>query len=252
MTKEIKYKKWIVFLLILLIAGIVYIFNPYKLEYYGYSNKIMAHRVNSIEKLAYAEKFYNGVELDLMFDSATKTFDVNHPPAPSIGLDLKMYVTHIQNKNLKLWLDVKNLSEENASESAKLLQRIITESGITKKNVLVESPEIQLLHYFKAEGFQTSFYLPYFLYKEDEAGLKKTIDSLKLLKQKYRVDGISADVKNYEILNHYFKTDRKFLWDLHQPYSRRQIKHFQDFRKYVKDPAVEIVLVRVALPIGSR
>lgn len=252
MMKEIKFKKLIALLLILSVIGIVYIFNPYKLEHIGHRDKIMAHRVNSLEKLSYTENFYSGVELDLMYDAGKQTFDINHPPTPSIGLDLKTYVTHIQNKNLKLWLDMKNLSEENAAEAAKILHRIITENGIAKKNVLVESPKIQLLHYFKAEGFATSFYLPYFMYEEDEVTLKKTIDSLNTLKLKYAYDGISADVNNYEILKQHFPDDRKFLWDLHQPYSRRQVKHFKEFRKYVKDPTVEIILVRVALPIGSR
>lgn len=250
--KEIKYKKMIILFSAMFFVGIVYILSPYKPEHIGYRNKVFAHRVNSLEKLAYCEKFYSGVELDLMYDAEKQTFDVNHPPVLSIDLDLKTYLSHIKNKELKLWFDVKNLTEKNAKDSAKILNQIVMESGIKKELILVESPEIRLLHFFKAQGFTTSFYLPYFMYEEDEATLNKTIDSLKILKLKYSCDGISADVKNYEILNRYFPNDRKFLWDLHQFYSRRQLKHFKEFRKYVKDPTVEIVLVRVALPVGNR
>lgn len=252
MMKEIKYKRIIKIFFLVILFGIIYILNPYKIEYYGYQNKIMAHRVNSLEKLKYTEKVYGGVELDLVYDETNKVFDINHPPAPSIGLNLETYLSYLSNKDIKLWLDFKNLSVDNADESARLLNHLINKSKLKKENVLVESSEIEFLYLFKEKGFETSFYLPYFLYKQEGLILTKTIDSLKQLKEKYVSDGISADVNNYEILNTYFKNDRKFLWDLHSPYSRNQIQHYFDFRKYISDPTVEIILVKVALPIGNR
>lgn len=247
-----KYKKAIILFLIFSVLGIIYLFSPYKPEYYGYSDKIMAHRVNSIKKLAYAERFYAGVELDLMYNAKKHTFDVNHPPAPSIGLDLETYLSHIRNKELKLWLDIKNISSENAVHASKTLSRLIADSGLNKENILVESTEIQYLYLFKNEGFKTSFYLPYFLYEQNETTLLKTIDSLKSLKSIYTTDGISADVLNYDILDRYFKKDQKFLWALYPAYSRHQIRNYMNFRRYVSDPTVEIILVKVALPIGNR
>lgn len=252
MTKENKHTKIISLLIGLFVLGSIYIFCPYRPEYFGYRNKVLAHRVNSLEKLAFAERFYTGVELDLIYNSDNQSFDVNHPPAPSIGLDLETYLSHIKNKNIKLWLDIKNISKENAADAAQSLSQQITNAGISKKNILVESPEIPYLYLFKEEGFRTSFYLPYFLYKQDEQTLAKTIDSLKSLKKQYCSDGISADVLNYNILNQYFKKDKKFLWAIYPSYSRHQIDNYTNFRKYASDPTVEIILVKVALPIGER
>lgn len=245
-------KKTIIYGILLLFLVLIYIISPFKLEYYGYREKVMAHRVNSLEKLEYTQRFYAGVELDLMYDDHQKAYDVNHPPAPSIDLNLDDYLAEIKNKDLKLWLDMKNITRKNADEASKLLSKLVDKHGLNKEKILVESPEIHLLSYFKNHGFTTSFYLPYYMYRENPKALKNTIDSIKNLQAVYYSDGISADVRNYEILKRYFETDRKFLWDLHQPYSRKQIKHFKNFRTYIKDPTVEIVLVRVSLPIGDR
>ncbi len=252
MMKEIKIKKLIIYGFLMLFLLLIYVFNPYKLEHYGYREKVMAHRVNSLEKLDYSQRFYEGVELDLMYDENKKLYDVNHPPAFSIGLNLDDYLSEIKNKDLKLWLDMKNITKKNVVDAANLLSTLVDKHGLNKKNILVESPEIHLLSHFSDFGFTTSFYLPYYMYKEEPLALESIIDSIKKLQEIYYADGVSADVSNYEILKQHFKNDRKFLWDLHQPYSRRQIAHFKNFRTYIKDPTIEIVLVRVGLPIGNR
>jgi hypothetical protein len=60
--------------------------------------KVWAHRVNSIEKLAQTGALYSGVELDLVFvdEGEAAFFDVNHPPAPSIGLSLDAYLSSVE------------------------------------------------------------------------------------------------------------------------------------------------------------
>ena len=97
-----KNKKKIVFILVLMVAVAVYIFNPYKLEYAGYQSKVWAHRVNSLEKLNYTQKFYQGIELDLVFDSISNTFDVKKKKKKSANLNLDTYFSKINDKALKL------------------------------------------------------------------------------------------------------------------------------------------------------
>ena len=72
---------------------IIYRYNPYRIEFIGYYDKAFAHRVNNIEKLNSSLKFFNGVELDLVFQK--NTLDVNHPPAPSISLSFRDYFNNI-------------------------------------------------------------------------------------------------------------------------------------------------------------
>jgi len=247
-----KNKKKIIFIIVLITAVAVYIFNPYKLEYIGYQSKVWAHRVNSLEKLNYTQKLYQGIELDLVFDSITQTFDVNHPPDPSIKLDLDTYFSNINNKEIRLWLDFKNLSEANAEKATEILDQLTKKHSLKSENILVESTEITCLQDFKNKGFKTSFYLPQLVGLANESKLIPTIDSIKQLLVKYPTAGISCNVNAYEVIKKYFKNEKKYLWHIYKPYSRHQVKNYQDFRKYVSDPTVEAVLIQVALPVGNR
>ncbi len=247
-----KNKKLLILIIVLISAAVVYIFNPYKLEYIGHQPKVWAHRVNSLDKLNYTQKFYSGVELDVVFDSITNTFDVNHPPALSVGLNLDTYFSEITNKEVKLWLDFKNLSEDNAQKSAEVVDRLAKKHGLKNENILIESTEIHNLQIFKSKGFKTSFYLPQLVALANETTLVPTIDSIKQLLVKYPTSGISSNVNAYEVVNKYFKNETKYLWHTYKPYSRHQIKNYRDFRKYVSDATVEAVLIQVALPVGNR
>lgn len=247
-----KNKKKIIFIIVLITAVAIYIFNPYKLEYIGYQSKVWAHRVNSLEKLNYSQKFYQGIELDLVFDSISNTFDVNHPPAKSVNLNLDTYFSLIKDKELKLWLDFKNLSEANAKKSAEILDQLTKKHSLKSENVLVESTEIIYLQSFKTKNFKTSFYLPQLVGLADESKFKPTTDSIKELLVKYPTSGISCNVNAYDVVKEYFKEEKKYLWHIYKPYSRHQVKNYRDFRKYVSDPTVEAVLIQVALPVGNR
>ena len=247
-----KNKKKIVFIIVSIVVVVVYIFNPYKLEYAGYQSKVWAHKVNTLDKLNYTQKFYDGIELDLVFDSINNTFDVNHPPDRSINLDLDVYFSHINNKETKLWLDFKNLSEANAEKSAEILDQLTKKHSLKSENILVESTEINCLQNFKIKGFKTSFYLPQLVGLADESTLAPRIDSIKQLLVKYPTSGISCNVNAYEVVNKYFEEEKKYLWYTYKPYSRHQIKNYRDFRKYVSDPTVDAVLIQVALPVGNR
>ncbi len=247
-----KNKKKIISIIILIAAVVVYIFNPYKLEYAGYQSKVWAHRVNSLEKLNYTQKFYQGIELDLVFDSISNTFDVNHPPTESINLNLDTYFSNINDKDLKLWLDFKNLSEANTEKSSEVLDQLAKKYSLKNENILVESTVMHNLQTFKSKGFRTSFYLPQLVGLTDESKLMPTVDSIKQLLIQYPTTGISCNVNAYEVVSKYFKNEQKFLWHIYKPYSRHQIKNYCDFRKYVSDPTVEAVLIQVALPVGNR
>ncbi len=232
--------------------GLLYLFGPYKLAYIGVGDKVMAHRVNSLEKLTYTSMFYSGVELDLVYHAENQSFDINHPPAKSINLNLDQYFAKIDNKNLKIWLDLKNLNLANASLAANTLDKLVKKHGLNKSLILVESPEVELLPIFAALHFKTSFYLPHQLHAKSENSLNKTIDSIKILLAKHPTTGVSSDVKNYEILQKHLNKTPKYLWDLHSSLSKKHIQNHKNFRRYAKDSSVKIILVKVDLPIGNR
>lgn len=123
--------------------------------------KLWAHRVNTIEKLRLAEQLFAGVEVDLVFEDGR--FDVNHPPAPSIGLDFETYLASLDAPNsLSYWLDLKNLSPENAAGVIERLQTLSRRFGIERERFFVESRFPEPLGTLHQAGLRTSYYLPSF------------------------------------------------------------------------------------------
>ena len=251
MSESKKSKKVIVFMFLIIIF-IVYVVSPYRIEYINYRDKVWAHRVNTINKLKYTQKVYHGIELDLVYNLISNSFDVNHPPSPSINLNLDNYLGEINNKDINIWFDIKNLSEHNVKEASLLLNDLVEKHQFNKQKILIESPQIALLKPFGDKNFKTSFYLPQLYGLESNELLDNRLDSIKLLLSQYPTTAISCNANSYPIISIHFKEKQKYLWNIYNQYSPRQIKKYGDLRKQLADSTVCAVLVKVALPVGSR
>lgn len=51
-----------------------------------FSQKVWAHKTNSLIGLENAANTFVGIELDIVFNSDLNQFEVNHPPDPSVNL----------------------------------------------------------------------------------------------------------------------------------------------------------------------
>jgi heptose-I-phosphate ethanolaminephosphotransferase len=125
--------------------------------------KIWAHRVNSVGKLKRSEAVFSGVELDVVFNSDRDSgyFDVNHPPAESIGLHLDDYLSNADPPgSMTYWLDIKNLTDQNKAEVLKRLQLIMKRHDLREDQIIAESPNFEVLRYLSERGLFTSYYLP--------------------------------------------------------------------------------------------
>lgn len=177
-----------------------------------HAEKIWVHRVNSIEKLQEVNFTYSGVELDVVFDTTLNIFDVNHPPAESIGLNLLEYLKSNKESKLNFWLDFKNLSTKNASQALERLEFLCAELNISKKQFIVEATQPELLKQFAKNGFQTSYYLHWpGLYQLSEENLNKTITQIKA-NIFPELAYISSSYHDYEIMQQHFPDQEKLLW----------------------------------------
>jgi len=125
--------------------------------------KIWAHRVNSVGKLKQSEAIFSGVELDLVFnrDGGGGTFDVNHPPAESIGLRLDDYLSSADpTGSMTYWFDIKNLTDQNKAEVLARLQWIAKRHGLRSDQIVAESRNFEALSHLSEGGVVTSYYLP--------------------------------------------------------------------------------------------
>ncbi len=178
-----------------------------------FKDKIRAHKVNNLELLNKANRLFSGVELDVVFYSSSNSFEVNHPPETSTGLTLNEYFQSQKAfPDFKYWLDFKNLDETNEIQSANCLDSLPKISGISNRNIIVESIRSKSLKPFLDKGFHTSYYLQSGLHKLSEDSLKSilktTADNLISNKNSY----ISAEFADYPVLKKYFPTTKKLIW----------------------------------------
>lgn len=180
-------------------------------EFPNFSQRIGIHRVNGIERLNEVQKTFNAFEIDAVFHNGT--FDIHHPPAPSIHLSLRTFLEEVYLPNMSyIWLDLKNLNEHNKDQILETLNTLMQIFPI-KNRLIVETTEVQLILDLNKAGYITSYYLPNLsLLSDEEVTLEVTKIAHNL--NTYKPNAISQSFENYEIMNTYFKYYNKLIWAL--------------------------------------
>ena len=132
--------------------------------FYESIDKYWAHRVLDPQTANKLSAKFNGIELDVFFESDKSLFDVRHH-GPYVGKSLVDYLSHISNDSVFLWIDLKNLSSTNVLSVINRLD-LITQENFLKDRMIIESKDIELLYQLKESGYKISYWLPsfHFLY----------------------------------------------------------------------------------------
>ncbi|RDK87145.1 hypothetical protein [Marinirhabdus gelatinilytica] len=228
-------------ILCLAVLGIwLYKYSPRKIEFMGYYDKIGAHRVNDLEKLGSALKYFDAIELDLVYQAETNILDVNHPPAPSIGLDFSEYMAALGTEHPFVWLDIKNLDSTNAEGVLKRLNLTVEKHNFPKEQILIETRFPEKLSLFSTEGYKTSYYLKQSLHKLKPSSLASEIEKIQKVLTDQPAVAISTEHFDYEILQQHFPKRTKYVWCLRHS----KIGDFRIVRTLLKDESVALVLTR--------
>ena len=129
-------------------------------SFYSSDDKLWAHRVLNPSDAKSLSKEFNGVEIDVFFNSKLNCFEVKHHGEFS-DLTLSEYYSQTKKTNLKYWIDFKNLSNKNANKSIELLNSIFIDET-SKNDMIVESKNIIQLSKFKNHGFFISYWVESF------------------------------------------------------------------------------------------
>ncbi len=244
-----KNKIYVVLIILLLTIIFLFRYSPYKIEYLGYHNKIWAHRVNSQKKLIWASYFYDGVELDLVFNKQKNILDVRHPPVKSIDLTFNDYLGFIpEKKTMGLWLDIKNLTKENAQSIFQLINSAVVANDYPVKNIIIESRFPEGLKPFIDHHYHAAYYLKNWLYKEKNEVQKKELDSIQKILFSYPEITLSFDYRNYTLIDSVFPKKNKQTWIVGNP----PLKDFYLIRKMLSDTTIKVVLATFKSPVGNR
>jgi len=217
----------------------LYKHSPRKIEFSGYYDKVGVHRVNTLDKLERSLAYFDAIELDLVYIPETNILDVHHPPNPSTGLTLEKYIYFLNTKPF-IWLDIKNLDEQNATLILQKLNNILDQKNYPKDKVLVETRFPEKLELFAKAGYKTSYYLKQNLHKLNPTDLSSEIEHIKTLLETQPEVGISTEHVDYEILKEYFPTKTKYLWCIRHS----KIRDYSLVRTMLEDETVALVLTR--------
>ena len=242
-------KKILIYSGILLLPVLLYRFSPRRIEFLGYYDKVLAHRVNSLGKLESALPFFSGVELDIDYLAKTNILDVNHHPAKSINLSFETYLNHINTEILPfLWLDIKDLNATNADAILLKLNTLFDAKHYPKDKVLIETQHPEALVKFIEEGYKTSYYIPPQLYKKDEKELKNELIKIKLILNRHPKMAISTSILDYDIVSVNLPKKNKYIWSDASVY---RIKYTKT-KVVLKDDSVKKVLITFNSFRGNR
>lgn len=182
----------------------------------GFATKVWVHRVDSIERAVLMGRRYQGMEIDVVYDSTADYYDVGHPPVPSAGISLERLLAAVPEvEGHYFWLDVKNLTESNAEAACRRLVALARQFDIVGK-VIVESPNPRALSCFTAAGFYTSYYL------FPDAGLEsmgpeevaRYYREVKANLAASRVNALSSSYRSLPFIETYFPEADVLLWYL--------------------------------------
>jgi hypothetical protein len=200
-------------------------------------NKLWAHRVNTASWANQMFNEFNGIETDVYFIDDKNEFQTGHEWPSGNSIDL--FFDSIYNcSSHYYWIDYKNLTEENASNSANEMKRLVNKFHLEGR-VIVESSQPDLLAYFSCDEIFTSYWIddinaaiPYF--EEDKLANNVQKDIMR-----YHFDALSCSYEMNSFFQKYFKNYNVHLWT-NELTGRSGI---EDIRKLAQYANVRVILV---------
>ena len=243
-------KKTIIILIVfLIIFSFLYKYSPRRIEFLGHYDKVYAHRVNSLEKQKEALRYFDGIELDLVYNKGKNVLDVNHPPTKSIDLSFETYLSKIKLNDFPfLWLDIKTLDTTNADAIFLKLNTLLQDKKYPKNRILIETRSPEALKQFSASGYKTSYYLKPRLHQKKNEELLKEINVISSVLKLQPTIGISSSYEDYALMKMYFPKKIKYIWALSSPYRFK----YNKVREILNDEKVEVVLSNFQSTSGNR
>jgi len=177
------------------------------------SSRVFPHRVDSIGKLSDIWRDgFRSFEVDIRFgDDNRSIFRVGHDIGMQGG-SLEEFLSSIDHSEIqRVWLDFKNLNEDNYPNALKRLEYLDREFQI-KSKVILESPiKSQIFAKFDQKGWHTSLYLPTIkivdlLAKRDSVNLEKLSITIAREIDDQNLSAVSFDSRLYPFVKDYLES----------------------------------------------
>jgi len=128
----------------------------------SWTKPLFAHRVNTEAKALEAKQYFDGIEMDLMFDPQRRVFDIYHPPAAPTSLTLDLQLAALADKPaLKLWFDFKNPPLDDSTAVLQVLAALDARWQLKGRTILeIPAGAAARMRAYADAGWHVSYYVP--------------------------------------------------------------------------------------------
>jgi len=177
--------------------------------------KLVPHEVNHHTKLNDILKHgLRSLEIDLHFhtdQNNTSYFQIGHDKKDLNKLTFESYLKILKHKNIKkIWLDIKNVTNENIDQILKHLIYLDTIYHIKSSIIFESSLRSPQLKKISDSGFHTSYYLfnnpiEHMLSESRDEALRKEAKKIKLQLEEQNMKAISFNSMLYPFIKKYLE-----------------------------------------------
>lgn len=208
-----------------------------------YNNKIWLHRCNSLEKLYEKEAKYPNIEVDIVIRN-NHIFDVTHDIDTTFNLKIASYFDYMQEKDGRMWMDIKNLTSENKRSVLSRLNMLINHFEIEKERLIIESSNWEALATFTENEFYTSYYVPFDEPDElDDEEIDSCINELQKIADSRAVRALSFPEDWYDEIKDELNRPIDLLTWRHRD-SQLEVLLTPSGRRMLNDPQLKVILVK--------
>jgi hypothetical protein len=193
--------------------------------------KFWVHRADSYERFTRLSRYFPGLEADLVFDRGLKKFRVYHPPVEPGDLFADSYFQFNKIAGRQLWLDIKNLESSSFIEAAGFFEKADSLYKF-KKNIIIESSQIDFVNKMAGLGFTVSYLVPADSLSGEHARAGKLLPEVKFVSQ----EDVYVDR-----LKQAFPDKKIITWAI----SFRNYFDLSHFKTLLADSSVAVVLINV-------
>lgn len=208
-----------------------------------YNNKIWLHRCNSLEKLYEKAAKYPNIEVDIVIRD-NHLFDVTHDIDTTFNLKIASYFDYMQEKDGRMWMDIKNLTSENKLSVLSRLNMLINHFEIEKERLIIESSNWEALAAFTEDKFYTSYYVPFDEPDElDDEEIDSCINELQKIADSRAVRALSFPEDWYDEIKDKLDRPIDLLTWRHRD-SQLEVLLTPSGRRMLNDPQLKVILVK--------
>lgn len=203
------------------------------------SSRVWAHRCNDTLTAQQKAQYFEGIELDVVFSDHQKELFVGHELRDTLqAITLQQWMQSFpQPERHWFWIDLKNLTRDNASVIAQHLARLAHQFGYGE-HMIVEHYSPHALKILKQSGIHTCLWVDNAIrnQRSPEEWRKSTAHNIRYLNP----DAISCEHVMLPLLTESFPNQNIQLWHTPADYNDTNIAIT---RQLLNAPGVKVVLV---------